>query len=74
MGRIGRGFRLARASWSLVMDERQLLVLPVLSFLASLVVLAIFLLGMVGIGLPAPDERLGVGFYVLAFGIACSNT
>ena len=67
MGAIGRGFRLARASWSVVTQERQLLVLPVLSFLASLLVMAVFALGIFGIGLPESDEEVGVGFYLLAF-------
>lgn len=67
MGSIGRGFRLARASWSVVMEERQLLILPVLSFLASLVVMAVFALGIVGIGLPESEDEVGLGFYILAF-------
>jgi Family of unknown function (DUF6159) len=67
MGAIGRGFRLARASWSVVTEERQLLLLPVLSFGASLVVMAVFALGIVGIGLPESEDDLDAGFYVLAF-------
>jgi hypothetical protein len=67
MDAIGRGFRLARASWSVVTEERQLLVLPILSFLASLVVMAVFALGIVGIGLPESEEDVGLGFYLLAF-------
>ena len=67
MGSIGRGFRLARASWSVVTEERQLLLLPVLSFLASLVVMAVFALGIVGIGLPESQDDIDLGFYLLAF-------
>ena len=67
MGAIGRGFRLARASWSVVTQERQLLLLPVLSFAASLVVTAVFALGVVGIGLPESEDEIGAGFYILAF-------
>ncbi len=67
MGAIGRGFRLARTSWSVVIQERQLMLLPVLSFVASLAVMAIFALGIVGIGLPESDEEIGLGFYILAF-------
>lgn len=67
MGAIGRGFRLARASWSVVMEERQLLWLPALSFVASLVVAAVFALGVVGIGLPGPGDELGPAAYVLGF-------
>ncbi len=67
MGAICRGFRLARASWSVVMQERQLLWLPILSFLASLVVFAVFALGIYGIGLPESEDDIGVGFYILGF-------
>ena len=67
MDAIGRGFRLARASWSVVTEERQLLVLPILSFVASLVVMAVFALGIVGIGIPESEEDVGLGFYLLAF-------
>lgn len=35
MGRIGRGMSMARASWDVVRDDRRLLVLPLLSALAS---------------------------------------
>ena len=66
MDAIGRGFRLARASWSVVTEERQLLVLPILSFVASLVVMAVFALGIVGIGIPESEEDVGLGFYLLA--------
>ena len=67
MGSISRGFRLARASWSVVVQDRQLLWLPILSFLASLVVFAVFALGIYGIGLPESEEDIGVGFYLLGF-------
>ena len=52
MGSISRGFRLAKASWAVVRDDGELLVLPVVSFFCSLVVMAVFGLGMVGVGLP----------------------
>jgi hypothetical protein len=67
MGAIGRGFRLARASWSVVTEERQLLLLPVLSFVASLAVIAVFALGIFGIGIPESEDDIGAGFYILAF-------
>jgi hypothetical protein len=67
MGAISRGFRLARASWAVVVADRQLLWLPILSFLAALAVMAVFALGIVGIGLPESQEDVGLGFYLLAF-------
>jgi Family of unknown function (DUF6159) len=67
MGAIGRGFRLAKASWGVVRQDRELLVLPVVSFLCSLVVVAVFALGAVGIGLPQQGEQANPVLYVLAF-------
>jgi hypothetical protein len=67
MGAIGRGFRLARASWSVVTQERQLLLLPVLSFAASVAVIAVFALGIFRIGVPESEDDIGTGLYVLAF-------
>jgi hypothetical protein len=51
MGRIGRGFRLAKQSWHVVTQEKSLLWLPVLSFLAIAVVTAAFGAGAWGTGL-----------------------
>ena len=67
MGSISRGFRLARASWLVVKKDRELLWLPVISFLCSLVVMAVFGLGMLGIGLPKQGETVSPGIYVLGF-------
>jgi Family of unknown function (DUF6159) len=67
MGAISRGFRLAKASWGVVRQDRELLWLPVLSFLCSLVVIAVFALGAVGIGIPDQGESANPLLYVLAF-------
>jgi uncharacterized protein DUF6159 len=67
MDSISRGFRLAKASWDVVRQDRQLLVLPVVSFLCSLLVVAAFALGMVGIGLPSEEGSTSPGLYVLGF-------
>jgi hypothetical protein len=67
MGSIKRGFRLARASWGVVSSDRQLLWLPLISFLCSLVVAGVFALGMFGIGLPAEGEDPSPALYVLGF-------
>jgi hypothetical protein len=67
MGSMSRGFRLARASWTVVRRDRELLILPVVSFLCSLVVLAAFGAGMFGVGLPKDGESVSPGIYVLGF-------
>jgi Family of unknown function (DUF6159) len=67
MGSVSRGFRLAKASWGVVKQDRELLWLPVISFLCSLVVMVVFGLGMWGIGLPAQGESPNPGIYVLGF-------
>ena len=67
MGSVSRGFRLARASWSVVKNDRELLWLPVISFFCSLVVMVVFGLGMVGIGLPSKGQSISPGIYVLGF-------
>jgi hypothetical protein len=67
MGSIGRGFRLAKASWGVVQQDRELLWLPLFSFGCTLVVAAVFALGAFGIGLPAQNEQPSPALYVLAF-------
>ncbi len=67
MGSISRGFRLAKASWTVVRGDGELLVLPIVSFVCSLVVMAVFGLGMVGIGLPQDGEPVKPAIYVLGF-------
>jgi hypothetical protein len=63
----GRAFRLLGVSWRVVMAEKSLLALPVISMLISLVVIAVFGLGAAGIGLPANGESANPALYVLAF-------
>jgi hypothetical protein len=63
----GRAFRLLGVSWRVVMAEKSLLALPVISMLISLVVIAVFGLGALGIGLPANGESANPALYVLAF-------
>jgi Family of unknown function (DUF6159) len=67
MGSISRGFRLAKASWGVVRGDGELLVLPVVSFFCSLVVMAVFGLGMAGVGLPQQGEQVKPAIYVLGF-------
>ena len=67
MGSISRGFRLAKASWTVVRQDRELLVLPIISFFCSLAVVAVFALGAFGIGIPAEGETPSPLLYVLGF-------
>jgi Family of unknown function (DUF6159) len=67
MGSVSRGFRLAKASWTVVKQDRELLVLPVISFFCSLIVMTVFGLGMWGIGLPAKGESPSPGIYAIGF-------
>ena len=67
MGSVSRGFRLAKASWRVVKEDRELLWLPVISFACSLAVMAVFGLGMLGIGLPEQGESVSPGIYALGF-------
>ena len=57
MGSISRGFRLAKASWGVVRQDHELLVLPVVSFFCSLVVIAVFGLGPSASGSPPTASR-----------------
>ena len=62
MERITRGFRLARASWSVVAEERQLLWLPIISMAASLVIVAgVRRSASGGSGSPDEGESLSLG-------------
>jgi Family of unknown function (DUF6159) len=67
MNSISRGFRLAKASWGVVRADRELLILPIISFLCSLVVVGVFALGIVGVGLPKQGQSASPGVYVLGF-------
>ena len=67
MERISRGFRLARASWSVVAEERHLLWLPIISMAASLVIVVVFSLGIWGIGIPEEGESLSLAAWILMF-------
>lgn len=67
MGALSRGFRLMKVSWGVVRQDHQLLLLPVISFICSLVVMAVFALGAVGIGIPKEGESANPALYVLLF-------
>jgi hypothetical protein len=67
MGSISRGFRLAKASWGVVRQDHELLVLPIVSFFCSLLVIAVFAGGAFGIGIPAEGESVSPALYVLGF-------
>ena len=44
MGRIRNTIRLAKTSWSVLQKDRELVALPVMSFIATLIVLAVFII------------------------------
>lgn len=65
MERISRGFRLIGASWQVLKADRELMVLPVISFIATALVAASFFAAAWGFGLPADGESPQVLHYVL---------
>ncbi|NDH24478.1 MAG: hypothetical protein EBY49_11180, partial [Actinobacteria bacterium] len=56
MGRIRNTIELAKTSWGVLQKDRELVVLPVLSFLGAALVLAIFVIPGV---LALPEESAG---------------
>jgi hypothetical protein len=68
MNAFSRGLRLAMASWTVVRQDRQLVILPIVSFVCSLVVTAVFAAGIWGVGLPEGD-RLEPVHYVILFAL-----
>src|ERR1700761_8467340 len=77
MGRFGRGWQLARHSWSVVRADRSLAVFPVISALAGLVTAAAFFGSAAGIVAGTRLDWLGIvlaviGLYlIIAIGIFC---
>lgn len=70
MGKFARSWALAKASMSVLRSDKELLVFPLLSVLAVMLVAATFLLPLFGFGmLDHVDRSEGVplGFYALAF-------
>lgn len=61
MGRISNTFRLAGQSWEVLKADKELLALPVMSFLASAVVAATFVVPMFVVG----EEPGAVGYVVM---------
>jgi hypothetical protein len=83
-GRIASGWQLLSQSWSIVRQDKTLLLFPVMSGLACLLVLASFLLPLVTTGaLPAlladndqnvkPETWQNVALYVIAFAFYFAN-
>jgi hypothetical protein len=65
-GRWGRGLTLAKISWSVLRSDKELLVLPVLSFL-GLVASVLLIMGVGGLGLHAYATSNRPVLYVLGF-------
>ena len=78
MDRIRRSWALAKASWAVLRADRELLVFPMISFVALLVVLILFAipLATVGIGdletgsLSPAGIALSFGLYVVSYAVA----
>ncbi len=71
-GRFSRSWSLASASWQVLRQDTQLMVFPVISVIASIVVGLAFLMGALGVasidGLShLRGERLSAGVYVVGF-------
>jgi hypothetical protein len=69
MERFNRSLELARASFAVLRADKELLLFPLVSFLALLVVLAVFAIPFIAIFAATPDGRAAnnVAFYVLGF-------
>lgn len=68
MSRITRSFRLLKESYGVLMKDKELILLPVISGLATLVILATFLVPMFALGgsdAAAAEEEFGVVHYAL---------
>ena len=76
-GRFSRSLALAKASWSVVRADKELMILPVLSVLALLVVVGSFALPLAALGAFNPEAMgsepgpgswiVGFAFYVVAY-------
>jgi len=67
MGRISRTIELAKASWQVLKADKELLVLPILSLVATLIVAASFLAPILMTGNGTDIEDPGTVGYVLMF-------
>lgn len=70
MGKFARSWALARASMAVLRSDKELLVFPLLSALAAVLVAATFLLPLFGFGMLEHADRdngVPLGFYILAF-------
>ncbi len=64
MGRIGNTWQLAKTSWSVLKQDRELLWIPVLSFLVSIVVIAVTV-GLIAVTTSVGDAEDSAGIAVL---------
>lgn len=76
MERISRGFRLLGASWEVLKADRELLVLPLMSFVAMALAMGVFVAAVFGSGTPGTAEEglrtldyvlLGIFFFITYF-------
>ena len=77
MGRIGRGWQLAKQSWSVVRGDRSLIVFPIVSAIAGIITAIVFFGAGVGLIAGTKTDWLGIviaviGVYlIIAIGIFC---
>ncbi len=69
MGRIRNSLDLAKASWAVLKADKELVVLPIISGIASIFVAATFLVPLVLTGQTSPGEGGGAAFYIVLFGM-----
>lgn len=69
MQRIRNSWELAKASWEVLKHDKELVILPVISAVASLIVAATFLVPLVATDSLLPDDQPGPLSYVLLFAL-----
>src|SRR4029077_17254415 len=57
-GRWSRGWRIGKLSWAVIRSDKQLLLLPVFSFISFVVMLALFAIPAVTLQVWAPENRV----------------
>lgn len=69
MGRLARTWSLAKTSWGILNQDRELLVLPVISFLATLVAIATFLVPLFLVSDVTDTGEAGPVEYIVTFAL-----
>lgn len=67
MERLKRTWSLAQTSWSVLRQDRELLILPIISFIATLIAMASFLVPLVAAGPLTESGQMGAPEYAILF-------